>query len=139
MTKNINLQNLVESFQDAVNRKEINNVLAMFTEDVEYELVGISKYSGKEQIKNQFEYDVGVNAELKFTDIRSEENTVQCQCTERNDRLTAMGISEHTFPSCTFVFRDRLIKSFSAKVSIVSSNSFMIGSYLIFLASSWSR
>jgi ketosteroid isomerase-like protein len=39
MTENINLQNLVESFQEAVNRKEINNVLAMFTEDAEFELL----------------------------------------------------------------------------------------------------
>ena len=117
MTENINLQNLVESFQEAVNRKEINNVMAMFTEDAEFELIGVSKYSGKEQIKNQFEYDAGVNGELKFTDFRSEENTVHCQCSERNDRLAAMGISELTFPSCTFVFREGLIQSFSAKVS----------------------
>ncbi|HKJ33857.1 MAG TPA: nuclear transport factor 2 family protein [Balneolales bacterium] len=117
MTENVNLQNLVESFQESVNRKDVDKVLTMFTEDAEFELVGISKYSGKEQIKNQFDYDAGVNGELKFTDFRSEENTVHCQLTERNDRLAAMGINELTFPSCTFVFQDGLIQSFSAKVS----------------------
>ena len=64
-----------------------------------------------------FEYDAGVNAEIKFIDFTSEENTVHCQLIERNDRLAAMGISELTFPSCTFVFRDGLIQNFSAKVS----------------------
>ena len=117
MTENVNLQNLVESFQESVNRKDVDKVLTMFTEYAEFELVGISKYSGKEQIKNQFDYDIGVNGELKFTDFRSEENTVHCQLTERNDRLAAMGINELTFPSCTFVFQDGLIQSFSAKVS----------------------
>ena len=118
MSENFNLRNLVKSFQEAVNRKEINSVLAMFTEDCEFELVGVSKYSGKEQIKNQFEYDAGVNGKLKFTDFRSEKNTIHCQCTERNDRLAAMGISELKFPFFTFVFRDGLIQSFSAKVSL---------------------
>ena len=89
MEENINLQSLVESFKDAVNRKDVDKVLTMFTEDAEFELVGVSKYCGKEQIKNQFEYDAGVNGELKFTAFRSEENTVYCQCTERNDRLAA--------------------------------------------------
>ena len=47
MVDQINLLDLVASFQDAVNRKDINEVLAMFTEDAEFELIGIAKYSGE--------------------------------------------------------------------------------------------
>lgn len=37
MTENIDLQNLVEFFQEAVNRKDVDKVLTLFTEDAEFE------------------------------------------------------------------------------------------------------
>ncbi len=117
MSEHVNLLDRIRSFQEAVNRNEINQILAMFTDDAEFEFVGISQYSGKTQIKNIFEYDAGVNTELKFINCRSEDDIVHCQIIERNDRLEAMGISEHTMPSCTIVFRGDLIQNFSAKVS----------------------
>jgi limonene-1,2-epoxide hydrolase len=117
MTENTNPQNLVDSFQESVNRKDVDKVLTMFTENAEFELVGISKYSGKEQIRNVFEYDAGVNSEIKLINCKFEGNTLNCQIMERNDRLAAMGISELKIPSCTIIFRDGLIQSFSAKVS----------------------
>ena len=117
MTENTNPQNLVDSFQEAYKRQDVNKVLGMFTENAEFELIGISKYSGKEQIRNVFEYDAGVNSEIKLINRKFEGNTLNCQIMERNDRLAAMGISELKIPSCTIIFRDGLIQSFSAKVS----------------------
>ena len=117
MTENTNPQNLVDSFQEAYKRQDVNKVLGMFTENAEFELVGISKYSGKEQIRNVFEYDAGVNSELKFIDCIVEGNTLNCQIIEHNDRLAAIGINELTIPSCTIIFQGSLIQSFSAKVS----------------------
>ena len=61
MADNINLIDLVDSFLNAYNQQKADKVLAMFADDAEFELVGISKYSGKEQIRNVFEYDAGVN------------------------------------------------------------------------------
>jgi Txe/YoeB family toxin of Txe-Axe toxin-antitoxin module len=57
---------LVESFQEGLNQHDVDKVMSMFAEDAEFEILGVSKYSGKEQIKNVFEYDVGVNTELKY-------------------------------------------------------------------------
>ena len=48
MADNYNLIDLVSSFQKAVELKEVDKVLSMLTEDSEFELVGISKYSGIE-------------------------------------------------------------------------------------------
>jgi len=48
----------------------------MFAKDAEFELIGIPKYSGKEQIRNVFEYDIGVNTELKFINCKAQGNTV---------------------------------------------------------------
>lgn len=116
MVDHSNLLNLVESLQTAVNRKDVNKVLAMFTDDAEFELVGVSKYSGKEQIRNVFEYDIGVNTELKFINCKAHGNTVSGQLLERNDRLDTIGFGELKYSSCTFIFRDNQIYSFTAEI-----------------------
>ena len=116
MVDQFNLLNLVESLQEAVNQKDVNKALAMFTDEAEFELVGISKYSGKEQIRNVFGYDIGVNTQLKFINCKIHGNTVSGQLLERNDRLDAVGIGELKYSSCTFIFRDNLIQSFTAEI-----------------------
>jgi limonene-1,2-epoxide hydrolase len=116
MTENINPLNLVESFQEKVNSHNVNEIMAMFTEDAKFEIVGLSKFSGKQQVKNIFEYDVGVNTQLQFINYKCEGNIVRCQILERNDRLEAIGIRELKYSSCTFVFKDRLIQSFTAEI-----------------------
>jgi len=116
MNDHNNLVSLVESFQEGLNQHDVDKVMSMFAENAEFEIVGVSKYSGKEQIRNVFEYDVGVNTELKFINCKSQGNTVIGQILERNDRLDAIGFGELKYNSCTFVFRDNLIQSFTAEI-----------------------
>jgi limonene-1,2-epoxide hydrolase len=47
MSDQFNLINLVESFQEVLNQHDVDKVMAMFTGDVEFEIVGVSKYSGE--------------------------------------------------------------------------------------------
>jgi len=70
MNDHNNLVSLVESFQEGLNQHDVDKVMSMFAENAEFEIVGVSKYSGKEQIRNVFEYDVGVNTELKFINCK---------------------------------------------------------------------
>ena len=116
MSDNFNLINIVESFQEALNSHDVDKVLTMFTEDAVFEIVGLSKFSGKQHVKNIFEYDVGVNTELNFINCKSHGNTVSGQILERNDRLDAIGIGELKYSSFTFVFRDNLVQSFTAEI-----------------------
>ena len=111
-----NLVNIVESFKEVVNCHNVDEILTMFREDAEFELVGQSKLKGKQEIRNIFDYDVGVNTELKFINCKSEAGSVYCQILEKNDRLDAIGISELEYASCTFVFKDGLIQSFTATI-----------------------
>lgn len=117
MAEMIDLLNLVRAFQEAVNEHNVDKVMEMFTDNAQFELVGISKYSGKKEIRNVFDYDAGVNTQLKFIDCKSEGNKVNCKFIERNDRLSAIGIDELEYPVCTILFRDRLIENFSAEIS----------------------
>jgi hypothetical protein len=116
MNDHNNLVSLVGSFQEGLNQHDVDKVMSMFAEDAEFEILGVSKYSGKEQIKNVFEYDVGVNTELKFINCKTEGNMVQCQALERNDRLAAIGIDELKYISSIFVFSDRRIQSFISEI-----------------------
>ena len=88
----------------------------MFAEDADFELVGLYHVVGKGNIRNVFEYDKAVNSELKFHECRSEESTVHCRMTERNDRLKALGVSDAHYTPCVIEFGDGLIKKFSATI-----------------------
>ena len=112
----LDLVHLVQTFQERVNRHDVEKIMTMFTEDATFEIAGVSNFSGRQQIKNVFEYDVGVNTELKLTDCQWEGVTVRCQLFERNDRLDAIGISELKYSSCIFTFKDGLIQSFAAEI-----------------------
>ena len=46
MSNHINLISLVESFLEVFNQHDVDKIMGMFTEDAEFEIVGISKYSG---------------------------------------------------------------------------------------------
>ncbi len=58
MSNHINLISLVESFLEVFNQHDVDKIMGMFTEDAEFEIVGISKYSGKQKVRNVFEYAV---------------------------------------------------------------------------------
>ena len=113
-----NLIDLVESFQERVNQHDVEKIMTMFTEAATFEIVGLSKFSGKQNVKNIFEYDVGVNTNLQFINCKSEGNTVHCQILEHNDRLDAIGIDElkYSSSSCIIAFKDNLIQSFKAEI-----------------------
>lgn len=125
MNEPINLIHLVESFQEVVNRHDVDEILKRFAEDGEFEIVGQSKLIGKQEIRNIFDYDVGVNTKLEFINCRSEGDKVHCQILEQNDRLDAIGIRELKYDSCVFVFTDGLIQSFTAVIQSESMHHIM--------------
>jgi len=111
-----NLIDLVKIFQERINQHNVDEIMSMFTEDATFEIVGLSKFAGKQNVKNVFEYDVGVNTNLRFINCKSEGNAVHSQILERNDRLAAIGIDELKYSSCIFTFKNNLIQSFKAEI-----------------------
>ncbi len=124
MTGENDLINSVKAFERSANRHDVDAVMAKFAEDAEFEIVGQVTVKGKKEIRQIFEYDVGVNTELQFFDFKSEEDTVTCQVVERNDRLKAAGFDKVLYPSCFIVFRDQLIQKFSISPDAESARSF---------------
>jgi len=114
---------LVKAFQESENRHDIEALMGKFAEDAEFEMVGQVTLKGKEEIRQIFEYDAGVNTELQFFDFKSEGDTVTCQVVERNDRLKAAGFDKLLYTSCFITFRDQLIQKFSISPDAESARS----------------
>jgi limonene-1,2-epoxide hydrolase len=108
------LLGLVGAFEDAANRHVIDEILAMFTDDAEFELVGLARLFGKEEIRAIFEYDAGVKGEIQLVNCTAIADTVSCQLVGRNDRLRAAGLDKMLYPSCVLSFTNGLIRSWRA-------------------------
>ncbi len=111
------LVSLVQAYQEAKNRQDVDAVQAMFAEDAVFELVGMGTMVGREQIRALDEYDVGINTRLEFSECVQEGNTVTCEVIETNDWLDAAGLTENIYPSSVFTFEDGLIVQITATVS----------------------
>ncbi len=137
----ITLIDLVNTFQEKVNKHDVEEIMTMFTEDAEFEIVGLSKFSGKQKVKIIFEYDVGVNTNLQFINCKYEDSKVYCQILERNDRLDAIGVSELKYSSSIFTFRDGLIKSFAAEIppDFIDHNSKILNKFIPWLKENFSN
>jgi hypothetical protein len=101
-----------------VNRHAVDEIMDMFDEGAEFEIVGISHFTGKENIRSVFEYDSAVHTKLVFFDCTSKGDAVTCQIVERNDRLEALGIKELLYRSCILAFKDGLISKFMATIDV---------------------
>ena len=108
------LLSLVEAFEDAANRHAIDEIMAMFFDDAEFELVGLARLVGKNEIRPIFEYDEGVKGEIHLINRTAGTDTVSCQLVESNDRLQAAGLDKLLYPSRVLSFANKLIRSWRA-------------------------
>ncbi len=111
------LVSLVQAYQEAKNRQDVDAVQAMFAEDAVFEMAGMGTMVGLEQIRALDEYDVGINTRLEFSNCAQEGNTVTCEVVETNDWLDAAGLPENRYPSSVFTFEDGLIVRITANLS----------------------
>jgi len=108
------LLNIVAALQDAANRHAIGEVMAMFAEDAEFELTGLTRLVGKNEIRSIFEYDAGVDGNIQFTNCTSTTETVNCRLVETNERIRLAGLDSLQYPTCTLSFDNGLLRSWRA-------------------------
>ncbi len=118
------LLSVVESLQGAAGRHAVNEIMAMFTDDAEFELVGLTRLVGKKEIRSIFEYDEGVDGVIRFVNRTVQGDTINCQLVEHNDRLRLAGIDEMVYPSCVLTFKNKRIRSWRATPDPVNGRAF---------------
>ncbi len=91
----------------AANQHDIATLGAMIAEDAVWYL-GQDTLVGRTEVLRPLEFDAGANTILNISNVNIRVDTVDFDLVERNDILTALGVSElHHFPR--FIFREGLI------------------------------
>jgi len=118
-----NLGDIVREHIKAVNNDDVKKNLTLFTDDAVYEIAVpeqyrqfSGKFSGKEQLRNQMEWDVVNNARLTINDMKVEGNTVIVKLTEKDEGWRLLGIEELPFMT-TYKFRGRLLEKVKLEFS----------------------
>ena len=124
MSDQHDLLGTAKAFQNAANRHAIDEVMAMFADDAEFELVGLTRLAGKKEIRSIFEYDEGVNGRIELINCTLQGDMVTCQLVESNDRLRIAGFDRMHYPSCVLSFADGLIRAWRATPDPESTRSF---------------
>ncbi len=114
MTDHVDVLQRVRALEDAANRHAIEEVVDRFTDDAEFELVGMARLVGREQIRAIFEYDAGVRGEIRFVDGTVSGQRFSGRLVERNDRLRLAGLDRMVYPVCVLTFDGGLVRSWRA-------------------------
>lgn len=94
----------------------VDDLLDLFNDDAQFQIVGHSTLLGKQEIRNAFEYDAAANTELRFINFVPRQDGLTCQLVAQNDRLKAMGVDEVLYTSCMVSLKDGRIQRFVATV-----------------------
>jgi hypothetical protein len=107
---------LIKRLQALPDRYRVNDLLDLFNDDAQFQVMDHSTLIGKETIRQVFEYDAAANTELRFINLLPHGDGLTCQLIAQSDRLKAMGIDEVFYTSCTISLREGRIQKFVARV-----------------------
>lgn len=110
----------LRSYEGAHNRHDIEAVMAMCTDDVRFEVVGVWAKVGKEEVRLLEEWDAAIDGSLSLSALVASGETVNCRALERNDWFRLAGISEVEYSSCRFSFRQGLIAEMRCEMTVES-------------------
>ena len=114
-----NLGDIVREHIEAVNTDDVKKNLTFFADDAVYEIAVpkfSGKFSGKDQLRNQMEWDVVNNARLTINDMQGEGKTVIVELTEKNEGWRLLGIEQPPFMA-TYKFRGRQLEKVKLEFS----------------------
>jgi ketosteroid isomerase-like protein len=138
----VNLE-IVEAYQDAVNRGDLEAIMALFAEDAvltmtnvpvliageqvplwigpelraPFLVVNMDALVGKAQIRAYHDYSVGIDTELQVDNCTVTEGTVACTAIETDDWLSAAGLAPSVYTSAVFTVEDGLIREVRVTLS----------------------
>ena len=107
---------LMERLQALTGRYRVNELLDLFNDDAQFQIMEHPTLIGKESIRQAFEFDAAANTELRFINMVPHRDGLTCQLIARNDRLEAMGIDEVFYTSCAISLKEGRIQKFAAAV-----------------------
>jgi ketosteroid isomerase-like protein len=111
-----NLGDIVREHINAVNNDDVEKNLALFTDDIVFEIFDDVKLSGKDQLRGLMENDVVNKARLTINDMKVEGDTVIAELTQKNEVMRLLGIDDKSF-NATYKFRGCLLEKVKVEVT----------------------
>lgn len=108
---------IVEAYLEAINKHDIDAVMALYDDDTVFEIVDGDDVVGKSALRPFQEFYNALNSQWHLFDYISEPGQVSCQGTMQNDWTRALGIDEMHYPSIKITLRDGLITSMRPEAS----------------------
>lgn len=108
------LRVLVKNYEQAYNSHDLEQIMSFYADDIKFEVVDVVELSGKIEVKGLTEYDIALNIQLMFENIKVRGDSAICDLTENNDWLKAMNIEAAHYSPTIFIFEDGLIQQIKA-------------------------
>lgn len=106
---------LTKRFTTIYNTHDVNKIVASYTDDAVFEVVGKISFRGKTQIYNVTQYDSVLNIHMKISNIVMRADTATYNLTETNDWYKTAGI-DSTHYKMKLIFHEGLITHLQAEV-----------------------
>jgi hypothetical protein len=116
------LQRRVFEYERQVNARNVERVLALFSEDATVDTKGATPLRGKEAIRGLAEWDSVMHTHLTFHEMVTEGDTVMANVAESNDWLSVCGIEILIHPTTLIIFRDGLIARIESETDTAGTN-----------------
>ncbi len=97
-----------DAFVAAMNRRDVEGAIAMFTDDAEYRAAHVGV--GKAQVRTVLDYLDGTLVKLIQTDCVQEGAQVTCSVWGRDDPMVLHGVSGVRFKPYTYIFKEGKIQ-----------------------------
>lgn len=107
----------VRMYEQAHNDHDVGKIMALLTDDIEFETVGEWTFTGKKKIRDLAGWEAALSNYLALTDLRLSGDTVTCTAVEHDDLLKLAGFKEIRYDSVTIEFRGKLIKKITLKTA----------------------
>ena len=116
MSAQDDLLSIVESYQILHNDGQVDDLMELFTDDAEFELVGQTTLKG-DSLQAIHDYDTAIDSRLAFINCDAQGNTVTCQVVEFNNWLEKAGLQPLFYTSSVFTLEDDKIARISSTMS----------------------
>lgn len=116
---------ILKKYVAAYNAHDYERLMAFYTQDIRFEVVGVWVRTGREEVGEVLEWDIETHIHMTVTEVHSRGNVIQCHLSETNDWLGLSGVGEMHYAPCLFVFHDRWIKEIRAESTRESTERYM--------------
>ena len=108
---------VLKKYLDAHNAHNVEKVMSFYSDDISFDLIGVWKKSGTDEIRELAEWDAALKSTLAISDVMLKGDSVYCKIKEKNEWFKAIGVEELVHDPVIFIIQDKKIHGIIAYAS----------------------